>query len=77
MRNRNTGIIVLSLCFLFHLMPYQALAASTSDAVEPIVPENACSLTVSYQYGETAFSDVEVKLYRIAEKDRKNENTAC
>ena len=67
MRNRKTGIIVLLLCFLFHLMPYQALAASTSDAVEPIVPENACSLTASYQYGGTAFSDVEVKLYRIAE----------
>ena len=43
------------------------MAASTSDAVEPIIPENECSLTVSYCYGETAFSGIQVKLYRIAE----------
>ena len=65
--NRKIGIIVFLLCFCFVFMPYQTLAASTSDAVEPIVPENECSLTVSYCYGETAFSGVQVKLYRIAE----------
>ena len=43
------------------------MAASTSDAVEPIIPENECSLTVSYCCGETAFSGIQVKLYRIAE----------
>ena len=48
-------------------MPYQVMAASTSDAVEPIIPENECSLTVSYCCGETAFSGIQVKLYRIAE----------
>jgi hypothetical protein len=48
-------------------MPYQVMAASTSDALEPIMPEKECSLTVSYCCGETAFSGVEVKLYRIAE----------
>ena len=48
-------------------MPYHALAVSTSDAVEPIITENECSLTVSYRHGGTVFSGVQVKLYRIAE----------
>ena len=67
MINRKLGIIVFLLCLCLHLLPYQVMAASTSDAVEPIIPENECSLTVSYCYGETAFSDIQVKLYRIAE----------
>lgn len=67
MIHRKIGIIVILLCFCFYWMPYQAMAASTSDAVEPIIPEKECSLTVSYCYGETAFSGIEVKLYRIAE----------
>ena len=67
MINKNIGILVIILCLCLHLMPYQVSAASTSDAVEPIIPEKECSLTVSYCYGETAFSDVEVKLYRIAD----------
>ena len=67
MINRKIGIIVFSLCLCLHLLPYQVMAASTSDAVEPIIPEKECSLTVSYCCGETAFSGVEVELYRIAE----------
>ena len=67
MKNSKKGIIVFLLCFCFRLMPYQVMAASTSDAVEPIMPEKECSLTISYCCGETAFSGVEVKLYRIAE----------
>ena len=67
MINRKIVILLLLLCFCVCLMPCQAMAASTSDAVEPIVPENGCSLTVSYCYGETAFPDVQVNLYRIAE----------
>ena len=67
MINRKIVICVLLLCLCFHLMPYQVLAASTSDAVEPIIPEKECSLTVSYCYGDTAFSGIEVKLYRVAE----------
>ena len=67
MINRKRGIIVFLLCFCLHLLPYHVMAASTSDAVEPIIPENECSLTVSYCYGETAFSGIQVKLYRIAE----------
>ena len=67
MINRKIGIVVFLLCLCFHLIPHQAMAASTSDAVEPIIPENECSLTISYCYAETAFSDREVKLYRIAQ----------
>ena len=67
MRKRKIAIIVILLCFCFHLMPNRAIAASTSDAVEPIAPEKECSLTISYCYGEKAFSGVAVKLYRIAD----------
>jgi hypothetical protein len=67
MIKRKFGIIVILLCLCVHLMPYQAMAASTSDAVESIQPEKECSLTISYCYGETAFSGVEVKLYQIAD----------
>lgn len=67
MINRRIGIIVFVICFCFYLMPYQVMAASISDAIEPIIPENECSLTVSYCCGDTAFSGVQVKLYRIAE----------
>ena len=67
MKNSKKGIIVFLLCLCFLLMPHQVMAASTSDAVGPIMPEKECSLTISYGYEETAFSDVEVKLYKVAE----------
>ena len=67
MKNRKFAIILISICLCFHLMSHQIFAASTSDAVEPIIPEKECSLTISYCYGEAAFSSAEVRLYRIAE----------
>lgn len=67
MKNRKIGIFIFLLCFCLSLMPHRTIAASTSDAIEPIIPENPCSLTISYCWGERAFSDVEVKLYRVAE----------
>ena len=67
MTNRKTAIIFVLLCLCFHLMPHQALSVSTSDAAEPIMPEKECSLTISYCHADTAFSDLEVKLYKIAE----------
>ena len=67
MTNRKMAIIFVLLCLCFHLMPHQVLAVSTSDAVEPIMPEKECSLTISYCHADTAFSDLEVKLYKIAE----------
>lgn len=56
-------ILVLCLC----LMPLGVQAANTSEAVEPIVPENLCALTLTYGYGQKTFADVPVKLYKIAE----------
>lgn len=67
MRNRKIRIIIFLLSCCLLLMPHPAMAASTSDAVEPILPENDCSLTVSYCCNETEIQDLEVKLYRIAE----------
>lgn len=67
MTTKKIGIIVFLLCFCLYWMPNQAMAASTSEAVEPIIPDQACSLTVSYCYGETAFSGLQVKLFRIAD----------
>lgn len=66
MINRKIGIIVFLLCFCFCLLPYQGRAVSTSDAVEAIIPESECTLTVSYCYGEKAFAGMQVKLYRVA-----------
>jgi hypothetical protein len=67
MINKKNGIIAFLICFCLYLMPCQVMAASTSDAIEPIATKNECSLTVSYCYGVSAFSDMQVKLYRIAE----------
>ena len=54
MIKRKIGIIVCLLCVCINLMLCQVMAASTSDAVEPIIPEKVCSLTISYCYGEAA-----------------------
>lgn len=67
MINRKLGILLAILCLCCCLMPYHVMAVSTTDAVEPITPEKECSLTLSYVCDDTAFSDAEVKLYRIAE----------
>ena len=67
MMKRRIGLLIWLLCLCLSLAPCHAQAASTSDAVEPIRPERSCTLTVSYCYGETAFADLQVRLYRIAE----------
>lgn len=66
MMNRKIGIIAFLLCFFFALTPFSASAAFTYDALEPIIPEKECSLTLSCISGETEFSGVEVKLYKVA-----------
>jgi hypothetical protein len=48
-------------------MPCYVSAASTTDAVEPISIDQDCSLTLSYTCDGTAFQDVAVKLYKVAE----------
>ncbi len=66
MMKGKKGIAALLLCLCLFCVTLGAQAASTSDAVEPIDPESECSLSISYLYGETAFSNVSVKLYGIA-----------
>ncbi|MBO5726232.1 MAG: Cna B-type domain-containing protein [Clostridia bacterium] len=60
-------ITALLLCVCFLLVPFYAQAASTSDASKPISPTKECALTLSLRYGDTAFSAVNVKLYKIAD----------
>lgn len=62
MITRKIGIFVLLLCFCFSFVQLGLQVASASDPFE-----NSCSLTVSYRYGESAFSDVPVRLYKVAD----------
>ena len=59
------AIITLLICLL--LVPQLALAASTTDALEPIDTGKACSLTIRYGHGETLFPDQAVALYKVAD----------
>ena len=59
--------MALLLCFCLCLVPGHVQAASTEDAKEPIAPQQTCTLTLCYSYDGTAFADVPVRLYRIAE----------
>ena len=67
MAQRRMGIMALLLCFCLCLVPGHVQAASTEDAKEPIAPQQTCTLTLCYSYDGTAFADVPVRLYRIAE----------
>ena len=65
MAKRRMGIIALLLCFCLMSMP--ALAASVSDAKEPILTNAECTLTVSYGYDGQVFPKETVNLYQIAD----------
>ena len=67
MVKRRMGIIGLLIYVCLCLIPCNVQAASTADAKEMIQPDRPCTLTVSYVYKETAFSDLSVKLYKIAD----------
>ena len=67
MAKRRMGIIAFMLCVCLFLMPCQAQAASTTDAKEPISTEQDCSLDISYCSGCIAFSELPVRLYKIAD----------
>ena len=67
MAKRRMGIIAFMLCVCLFLMPCQAQAASTTDAKEPIFTEQDCSLDISYCSGGIAFSELPVRLYKIAD----------
>ena len=67
MAQRRMGIMVFVLCFCLCLLPRAARAASTTDAKEPISTEQNCSLTISYCSNGIAFSELPVRLYKIAD----------
>ena len=67
MNKKQVGIIILLLCFCFALIPHRALAASTADAVEPIATADPCDLTLVYRYDNTPFTEIPVKIYKIAQ----------
>ena len=67
MAARKIAIFTLVICFCFGWAPFHVGAASTSDASEPICVEQDCHLTLSYTCEQTAFADVSVRLYKIAE----------
>ena len=67
MAKRRIGIITFILCICLYLIPCPVQAASTADAKEPISTDKNCSLTISYCSGDIAFSELPVKLYKIAD----------
>lgn len=67
MLKRRIGILLLLLCLGLSYIQCYAHAVSLEDAVEPIMPEKECTLTISYCYDGAAFADVPVKLYKIAD----------
>ena len=66
MAKRRMGMIALLLCCAC-LLPFCAQAASTVNAVEPILPQKECALTLAYRIDGKAVSAVPVRLYRVAE----------
>lgn len=66
MAARRMAVICL-VCLILWRVPGRAGAVSTADAVEPISPEQSCSLTLSYGCNGLVFANIPVQLYRIAE----------
>ena len=66
MVKRRVAVIALLLCLCLSWLPCYAQAVSTADAREPISPDRDCSLTMAYGYDGNSFSDLPVKLYKIA-----------
>ena len=66
MAARRMGIIAILLCCLL-LRPIGAQAAATTQAVEPVSPQQLCALTVTYTCDGTSLTDLPVKLYKIAD----------
>lgn len=75
MAKRRIGIIAFILCICLYLIPCQVQAASTADAKEPISTNENCSLTISYCSGGIAFSELPVKLYKIADVSADYQHT--
>ena len=66
MAKRRLGIMALLFCMCLCWLPRPALAASTTEAKEPISTETKCDLTIYYGYDGVAFPGQRVQLYQIA-----------
>lgn len=60
-------IIGLLICLCLSVLPCGVLAVSTADAEMLISPDENCTLTIVCTCGGTAFPDVPVQLYKIAD----------
>ena len=67
MVKRRMAMIAILIYLCFCLMPVGTQAANTADAKEAIVTDKVCALTVTYRSGDIAFSDLTVRIYRVAE----------
>ena len=67
MVKRRMAVIVFLTCLCFMLFPCCVKATSTADVTGAINTEQDCFLMMSYTCDGTAFVDVTVKLYKIAE----------
>ena len=67
MAKRRMAVTIILLCLCFWLTPCYAMATSTTDASEPINVNAECTLTLSYTCDGTAFENISVKLYKIAD----------
>ena len=67
MAKRRIAVIILLICFCFWLPTSPAMAASTADASEQINVSQECALTLTYTCDTTAFENVTVKLYKVAD----------
>lgn len=64
---KRIGIIAFLLCFCVFLMPQNVYAVSTTNAQEEILTDKECSLTITYNCDSNAFSQLPVRLYKIAQ----------
>lgn len=67
MDKRRMGMMAVLLCFCLCLIPLQAGAVSTADGEALISTEQDCSLSISYCSGGVAFSELPIRLYKIAD----------
>lgn len=65
MAKRRMAVILALLCFLLSAFPISAV--STTHASEPIKVNQECTLTLSYTCDKTAFENLSVTLYKIAD----------
>ncbi len=67
MAERRVAIIAFLVAFIIAVLPFGVNAANTSDAKEPVSTDKECSLTLFYSNGRNLFSELPVRIYKIAE----------